>query len=72
MFEYLVSSWWNYLERIRRCGLVRGGVSLGDVLEVSKDSQCAPLALCLVVGDQDYEHSAVPISASMDVNPLKP
>jgi hypothetical protein len=36
MIEYLVPSWWTYLERIRRCGLVRGGASLGVGFEVSK------------------------------------
>jgi hypothetical protein len=28
--------WWNCVERIRRCGLVGGGVSLGVDFEVSK------------------------------------
>lgn len=26
-FEYLISSWWNCLGRIRRCGFVEGGAS---------------------------------------------
>ena len=29
-------SWWSYLGRIRRCGFVRGGVSLGVDFGVSK------------------------------------
>jgi hypothetical protein len=29
VFECLAPSWWDYLGRIRRCGLVGGGVSLG-------------------------------------------
>jgi hypothetical protein len=32
------TSWWNCLGRIRRCGLVGGGVVLGVSLEVPKDS----------------------------------
>lgn len=28
MFEYVVPSWWKYLGRIRRCGLVGGAISL--------------------------------------------
>jgi hypothetical protein len=28
MFEYLVPSWWNCLGKIRRCGLIRGGIGL--------------------------------------------
>lgn len=47
MFEYLVSTWWNCLGRIRRCDLVGGSVSLGAHFEVSKDharrSQCTTL-----------------------------
>lgn len=35
MLESLVPSWWNCLERIKRCGLV-GDVSLGMGFEVSK------------------------------------
>jgi hypothetical protein len=27
-FKYLVISWWYCLERLRRCGLVGGGVAL--------------------------------------------
>ena len=29
MFEYLVPSWWNCLERIKRYDLIREGVALG-------------------------------------------
>ena len=36
IFECLVLSWWNCLERIRRRGLVGGGESLGVGFEVSK------------------------------------
>jgi hypothetical protein len=36
MFEYLISSWWNYLGRIRRCDLAAGGVPLGMGFEISK------------------------------------
>lgn len=28
-FEHLVSGWWSHLGRIRRCGFVERGVSLG-------------------------------------------
>jgi hypothetical protein len=31
-FKHFVSSWWNCLGRIRGCGLVEGGVSLGQTL----------------------------------------
>lgn len=34
MFEHLVSSWWNCLGKIRRCGLV--GIGVGRGCEVSK------------------------------------
>jgi hypothetical protein len=34
MFEYLVPSWWDCLGRIRRCGLLGGGVLLGVGFEV--------------------------------------
>lgn len=27
--EYLVTRWWNYLGRLKRCGFVGEGVSLG-------------------------------------------
>lgn len=32
IFEYLVPSWQNYLETIRRCGLVEGCVTVGVFL----------------------------------------
>ena len=34
LFECQVPSWWNCLGRIRGCGLVGGGVSLGVGFEV--------------------------------------
>lgn len=46
MFQCSVPSWWNILERIRRCGFVRRGVSLGVGFRVSTPllhSQCAAL-----------------------------
>jgi len=36
VFECLVPSWWNCLGRIRRCGLVEEGVSLGWTLKFQK------------------------------------
>ena len=39
MFEYLVPSWWNCLERMRRCGLL-GGVSLRAGREVVSKTPC--------------------------------
>lgn len=36
IFECLVHSWWNCLERMRRCGLVGRGMSLAASLEVSQ------------------------------------
>jgi len=36
VFECFVPSWWNGWGRIKRCGLVGGGVSLGAGFEVSK------------------------------------
>jgi hypothetical protein len=51
--EHLVRSWWDCLGRIRRCGLVGGGVSLGTGFEVSKDSYHSHhLFLCLQLMDQ--------------------
>ena len=56
MFECLVSSWWNYLEMIRMCGLAGGGVLLGVGFEVSKThtipSSNLHLHLCLGPEDQ--------------------
>lgn len=36
MLEYLVSSFWNSLRRIKRCDLVLGIMSQGIIFEVSK------------------------------------
>lgn len=36
MFEYLVSGSWNCLDRITRCGLAGGGLSLWMGFRVSK------------------------------------
>lgn len=58
MFEYLVPSQWNYLGRIRKCGLVRGGVSLEAGFRVSKAAISPVSSLCLVFVDQDTELSA--------------
>jgi len=35
IFEYLAPRWWDYLGRIRRSGLIGGGVSLEAGCEVS-------------------------------------
>ena len=50
MLEDLVLSWWYCLGRIKGCGLVGGGVPLGEGIEVSKDygPQCI---LCLLLAD---------------------
>jgi hypothetical protein len=47
---------WNCLRRIRRirrCGLVGGGVSLGVELEVSKVHVHPSVSLCLLPVEQD-------------------
>lgn len=41
MFEYLIPSWWNCFGRIRKCDLVRGGVS--------KPQAIAFVIVCLLV-----------------------
>ena len=44
---YLVASWWASLGRSRRCGLVRGGMSLGGGFEISKTHMILSLSLSL-------------------------
>lgn len=45
MFEYLVSSWWSCLGKIRRYGLVVGGVALLEKLSLALKFQ-KPMPLC--------------------------
>ena len=45
LFEYMAPSSWNHLRRLRKGGLVGGGVSLGVGSEVSKASYCSAIAL---------------------------
>lgn len=48
IFENLVSNWWHYLGRLRRCsGLAGGGVSLGAGFESSKTWATPSLPSCL-------------------------
>lgn len=54
MFECLVPSWWNCLERIRRCGLIGGAVSL----EVALSSCHFQLALSPCTCGSRYKRSA--------------
>jgi hypothetical protein len=71
MFEYLVSSWWISLGRIRRCDLAVGGESLGWALKFhARGSGCklspttvpAPCPLAAIL-------SAMMV---MDSSPLQP
>ena len=53
---YLFPPWLNSLGRIRRCGLVRGGLSLRVGFEVSNATLfllAFSLSFCLVPGGQD-------------------
>lgn len=50
VFQYLGPNQWNCLKRIRRYGLIEGGVSLGADFQVLKDSDVLPL--CLLLSDQ--------------------
>lgn len=41
-------SWWNYLVRIRRCGLIKGSVFLG--VDHSQQLSLSLSAFCLYIG----------------------
>jgi hypothetical protein len=41
-FKYSVLSGWNCLGRIRKCGLARGGVPLGVLIEILKKLTISP------------------------------
>jgi hypothetical protein len=65
--DCLVPSLWNYLGRIRRCGLTRRNVSLGA--DVRLQTACAQCALCSLFVDQDVSshpllqcHTCLPVS----------
>ena len=49
MLGYVVLRWWNCLGRIRRGGLVGGGVSFGMSVDVSKAS-CHPQCISPTCG----------------------
>ena len=55
VFEHLVYSWWNYLERVGRwrCAIIGGGVSLGTEIGVPKPKPLPITALGLLLVDQD-------------------
>jgi hypothetical protein len=53
MFECLVLSWWNYLGRIRRGGIVRGGILLEGEFEASKTHATLSISFCLWPMGQD-------------------
>jgi hypothetical protein len=53
--------------RVRRCGLVGGGVATGDGLWDFKTScQTQSLVLCLQLADQMWNSAAVPVSNLLD------
>jgi hypothetical protein len=57
MFGCLDSSLWNYLGRIKRCGLAQGGLTLRMDFKVSK-AQSIPVlftCLCLILVEQDVK-----------------
>lgn len=55
LFEYLITSLWNYLGRIRRCGLAKGYGSL-VTLKFQKDFSCTcVLRISLSLGDGPEE-----------------
>jgi hypothetical protein len=61
MLEYLVHRWWNCLGRIRRCGPVGGGVSLGQALRFQKPRLFPVCSLCPQLSDQDMSSDTVPL-----------
>lgn len=53
LLESLVLRWWSYLEKIRTCGLIGKGVSLGMDFDISKDLCRTRCALCLLLAVRD-------------------
>jgi hypothetical protein len=50
--KYL-NSWWNFLGRVKRCGFVGRGISLGADSEVSKTYTIPSMSLCFMAASQD-------------------
>lgn len=70
------TSCWNCLGRVRRCGLIGGGVS-GDWLALSFQSHS--MSLCLMTVPQDLSsqpllqrHAYLSTMIVIDLTPLKP
>lgn len=53
MLEYLVPSWRNYLERIRRCGSVGEVCHKVKAWRFQKSMPSPGFSLCLLLTDQD-------------------